>query len=164
MKKKLKYILGAVTLGVLIKIFKTRVLLLLNIIGAFLLPIKPLLMMVGLMILIDTVTGILKARKLNEKITSHKLGQVISKMLLYQICVMTLYGLDVFIVGELVATFTSIPLFLTKLAATFFVGIEIVSINENLDEGYGINLFKRFKQMLIRAKNVKEDISGVIEK
>ena len=65
--------------------------------------------------------------------------------------------------GEFVVSFTSIQFFLTKVVAVFFAGIELISINENLTEGFGINLFKQFEQMLLRVKEVKEDIGDVIE-
>lgn len=158
-----KYIAAGLAFGVLVKLFKSRLFELFKIIVAFLTPVVPLLLIVGGMIFIDTVTGLLKARKKKEKITSHKLGRVISKMLLYQLGIITFFLLEKYLLGEFIASFTSITFFLTKIVAVFFAGIELISINENLTEGYGINLFKQFKQMLLRVKEVKEDIGDVVD-
>lgn len=156
-------IAAGLAVGAIIKLFKTRLFELIKIIIVFLTPIVPLLLIVGGMILIDTVTGLLKARKRKEKITSHKLGRVISKMLLYQLGIITFFLLEKYLLGEFIASFTSISFFLTKIVAVFFAGIELISINENLNDGFGINLFKQFKQMLLRVKEVKEDIGGIVE-
>jgi hypothetical protein len=45
---------------------------------AFFLPISGILLMIGVLIAIDTFTGIWKANKLKEKITSRKLSSIIS--------------------------------------------------------------------------------------
>lgn len=138
-------------------LFKSKFFILLQVIGAFLLPIKPLILLVGMMILIDTVSGIWKAKKIGEKITSHKLSRVISKMVLYQVGLITFFILEKYLLGEFVQSFTSIQFFLTKIVAIFFCGIEMTSINENIKRVKGINLFQMFKSMLTRVKEVKDE-------
>lgn len=145
------------------EIFKSKISVMINIILAFLLPIKMLIVLVGLMIVLDTITGLWKAKKTKEKITSKKLSRVISKMVLYQVALITFFILDKFIFGELVGAFTSIPHLLTKVVAVFFVGVELISINENVNGIYGFNLFKMFRNMLSRAKEVRKDIDDVVE-
>ena len=65
---------------------------------------------------------------------------------------------------EYVNGFTNIKLFLTKVTAIFFVGIELFSINENISAAFKINLFDTFKKMVFRIKEVKEDLTGVSKK
>jgi len=56
---------------------------------AFFLPISGILIMIGILIAIDTFTGIWKANKLEEKITSRKLSSIISKLALYEVTVIS---------------------------------------------------------------------------
>ena len=143
-------------------LFKTKLFLLLQIIAAFLMPIKALMVMVGLMILLDTITGIWKAKKLHEIITSRKLSKVVSKMVLYQIGIITFFCLDRYILGEMIGAFTSIPFFLTKIVAVFFCGIELLSINENVYAVTDMNFYRMFRKMLTRTKEVKQDIDDIV--
>jgi hypothetical protein len=145
-------------------IFKSKGLLLFQIVAAFILPIQPLLLLVGGAILFDTTTGLIKAYKTKEKISSYKLSRVISKMLLYQLTLISVYSLDVFLVGEFVKSFISIGFFITKITAMFLVSIEVMSINENIKVIYGLNFFQLFKQMLGRVKEVKESIEDISKK
>jgi hypothetical protein len=92
----------------LFELFKSKFILLAQIICAFLMPIKPLFLLVGLMIILDTVSGIFKAKKIHEKITSKKLSRVISKMLLYQCGLVTFFILEKFLLGEFIVAFSSI--------------------------------------------------------
>jgi hypothetical protein len=131
------------------------------VIGAFLMPIEPLLVLIGAMILVDTITGVYKARKKKEKVTSRKLSQVISKMFLYQLTVITFFLLDSYLLGEFVSIFTSIPLFLTKVSAILLASIEVVSINENFTAITGKSLWKQIKLILWRAKELNDDYKAV---
>lgn len=135
----------------------------LQVFAAFLLPIKPLALLVVFAILVDTITGIGKAKKLKEKITSRKLSKFISKILLYLACLFSFYALDVFLIGELIGTFTSIPLLATKLVAVSLIFVELLSIDENFKAGWKFSMFGALKKMLIRAKEIKGDIDDVTE-
>lgn len=132
-------------------------------IGAFLLPIRPLLLLVGVMILVDTITGIWKAKKRKEEVTSRKLSKVISKMLLYQLCIITFFLLDKYLLGEFIGLFTSIDLFLTKVSAIILASIELVSINENFTSITGTSLWKQAKLLLARAKELNEDYKAATD-
>ena len=143
----------------LLELFKSKILLLAQIICAFLLPIKPLICLVGLMIILDTISGIFKAKKIHEKITSKKLSRVISKMLLYQCGLVTFFILEKFLLGEFIVAFSSIQFLLTKIVAVFFCGVEMMSLNENIKVVYGQNFFQLFKAMLLRVKETKDQIS-----
>jgi hypothetical protein len=127
-------------------------------IGAFLLPIQPLLILVGLMIILDTITGLWKAFKLKQKITSKKLSNIVSKMILYQGVVITLYILERYLLGEFIGLFVQIPFFLTKMISVVLVGIEAMSMHENFEAITNINIWKSFKTMVKRGTEVKNDL------
>ena len=57
---------------------------LMAIIFSFFLPIVPILILIAFAILLDTITGIYKSRKLKQPITSRKLSAIMSKILLYE--------------------------------------------------------------------------------
>jgi len=124
----------------------------------FLTPIIPLIILVGVAIAADTIFGIIKAMKLKQKITSRKMSQIVSKMVLYQGAVVLFYCIEHFILSDIIGLFTSIPLILTKLVTATLLFIELTSVSENIESAYGINLWKKFKRMLTRAKQVKEEL------
>lgn len=131
--------------------------------SAFLMPIKPLLILVGLMIFLDTIFGVWKCKKNGTQITSKGLSSIVSKMVLYQASVILFFALEKFIFGDFVLLFTSIPLFLTKIVATLLVGIEITSISENVEEATGVSIWQRIKSMLGRVKEIKNDVNDIIK-
>ena len=66
-------------LSLLILSIQSKILTLISICLAFFLPISGILLMIGVLIVIDTVAGIWKAKKIGEKITSRRLSAIISK-------------------------------------------------------------------------------------
>ena len=133
------------------------------ILSAFLMPIKPLMILVGLMILLDTIFGVWKCKKQGTKVTSKGLSAIVSKMVLYQFSVILIYALEKFMFGDFVQIFTAIPLFLTKVVATLLVGIEITSISENVEEATGVSIWHKVKVMLGRVKDIKDDVNDVLK-
>ena len=131
------------------------------ILAAFLAPIKALMIIVGVCILSDTFTGIWKAKKKGDKITSRKLSAVISKMVLYQGAIVLIYCIEKFIIADFIGYFVDIPLFLTKLVAAILCFIELMSINENYTAISGVSIWSKFKEMIKRAKEVKEEVESL---
>jgi phage-related holin len=81
-------------LSLLLISIQKEILTLTSIIFAFFLPISGILIMIGVLIAIDTFTGIWKANKLKEKISSRKLSGIISKLALYEITVIMFFLID----------------------------------------------------------------------
>lgn len=133
------------------------------VIAAFLFPIQGLIGVVILFILLDTLTGIIRVIKNKEGFTSRKLGALISKLLLYNTALISVFILDKYLLGEFVIVFSSIPLLLTKIIAAFFCLVEIISINENIERAFGINLFLKFKSIFYRVKNVKRELKDLVD-
>ena len=148
-------------LSLLILSIKSKLLTLISICFAFFLPISGILIMIGVLIAIDTFTGIWKANKLNEKITSRKLSSIISKLALYEITVIMFFLIDAFILNDIILTFFSVPFMLTKVTALVLASIEVMSINENYKVVKGIDLWQSMKLLFARAKDIKDDINKI---
>ena len=138
---------------------KQELLTLLTIICSFFLPISGILGLLFALILTDTATGIWKAKHLKEKITSRKLSTVISKLVLYELAVVLFYLIDYYILNDIILTFFSVPLMLTKILALVLASIEIMSISENWRIVKGVNLWQSAKLLFARAKEVKDDLN-----
>ena len=134
---------------------------LLAMLWTFFLPVSGLFMLVGFCIGLDTITGIWKARKLKEKISSRKLSGIISKMMLYEVTVILFFLIDNFILNQIMLKFFSVPLMLTKIVALILISIELMSINENVIAVKGLNLWEAMRALFARAKIIKTDIDGL---
>jgi len=133
----------------------------LAVLWTFFLPVSGLFMLVGFCIGLDTITGLWKAKKLKEKISSRKLSGVVSKMMLYQITVILFFLIDKFILNAIILKFFSVPLMLTKIVALILISIELMSINENVIAVKGLNLWEAMRALFARAKIIKTDIDGL---
>ena len=148
-------------LYLLLYTIKNSALKLITIIFSFFLPIAGILGLLFALILADTATGIWKAKHLKEKITSRKLSTIISKVLLYELCVILFYLIDYFILNDIILTFFSVPLMLTKVLALVLASIEIMSISENWRVVKGVNLYQSAKLLFSRAKEVKDELNKI---
>lgn len=125
---------------------------------AFFTPVVPLLVAVGTAICLDTVTGVIKAYKRKEKITSRKFSQIAIKMLIYQLCVLTMFILDSMILGGLIESFTEVELLITKVVSVVLILIELKSINENIAVITKVNILQFFRDLL---KNSRDEINSI---
>ena len=148
-------------LSLLILTIQSELLTLISICFAFFIPISGILLMIGVLICIDTLTGIWKAKKLKEKITSRKLSSIISKLALYEITVIMFFLIDAFILNDIILTFFSVPFMLTKVVALVLASIEVMSINENYKVVKGIDLWQSMKLLFARAKDINDDIKKI---
>jgi hypothetical protein len=115
---------------------------------AFVAPIKALLILCGVVIFVDLFLGIKKSIKQGKKITSKGLYETVRKMFIYQITIISFYFIDVNLLGEFIAIFTEIPLFLTKLTTIALVSVEIFSIHENIKILWNLDIPERVIQVL----------------
>ena len=100
-------------LAILLTTIKQSFTQLLAVIGAFFLPISGILFLIGFAIILDTLTGLWKAKKLKIKITSRKLSAIVSKLFLYEVAVIGFYLIDYWILNDIIMKFFSVPLMLT---------------------------------------------------
>ena len=148
-------------LSLLLISIQSKLLTLISICLAFFLPISGILLMIGVLIVIDTVTGIKKANKLKEKITSRKLSAIISKLALYEMTVIMFFLIDRFILNDIVLTFFSVAFMLTKIVSLVLASVEVISINENIKviSTKNLDLWQCAKALFARAKEVKDDLN-----
>lgn len=148
-------------LSILLSSIQKSSLQLLAVVSTFFLPISGILFLIGFAIVIDTITGIWKSKKLKIPITSRKLSAIISKLMLYEVAVILFYLIDRFILNDIILTFFSVPLMLTKILALVLVTIETLSISENIKAVKGIDLWQAMKLLFARARDIKQDIDTI---
>lgn len=114
---------------------------------AALAPIHAIMISVSVLIGLDTSLGILAARKRKEPITSAELRRTISKLVIYQIAIISAFLVQHFLLSDLLP--------IVKLAAGAIGLVEIKSILENADEINGSPLFAALVKYL-GSQNVSQ--------
>lgn len=100
---------------------------------AITLPIHNILIAVICLIFVDLVTGIWKAVKLKEKISSAAMRRTVTKILVYNLAILSGFTVEAFLIPDL-------PLI--KLVSAVIGLVEIKSILENLNTISGQDIFK----------------------
>jgi hypothetical protein len=118
---------------------------------AVFLPIKELMLTIGFLVAADMVVGIWKALKLKQRIRSRRMSDTITKLLLYQIAIMSGFLIETFIISELIP--------ITKLVATVVAVIEFKSIIESIESVTGKDLWSKLKAIIGRKS---EDITDAM--
>lgn len=129
---------------------------------AAIIPIKPLVLLVGVCISLDTFFGIFRAYKQGKKITSRELSSVISKMALYEFALILFFFIDSLILNDIAKTFTPVDLFMTKVVAAVLISVECISILENIKLSTGYDFIGMAKKTLKRSKSVKDEVQDII--
>lgn len=126
-------------------------------------PIYGLLIAVAAAIILDTITGIFKSIKVNgwSSIRSRKLSNIVSKMLLYEVCILFLFLMDKYLLNEFVKSAFGFEYMFTKICAILLIFIELVSIKENIEDAFKIEIWPMIKKLLSRAKEIKSDIDEI---
>ncbi len=130
---------------------------------AAIIPIKPLILLVGVCISLDTFFGIYRAIKQRKKITSRGLSAVISKMALYEFALILFYFIDSIILNDIAKSFTPVDLFVTKMVAAVLVNVEVLSILENIKLATGYDFIGMVKKTLRRDKSFKNEVEDIID-
>jgi len=130
---------------------------------AAIIPIKPLILLVGVCISLDTFFGIYRAIKQRKKITSRGLSAVISKMALYEFALILFYFIDSIILNDIAKSFTPVDLFVTKMVAAVLVNVEVLSILENIKLATGYDFIGMAKKTLRRDKSFKNEVEDIID-
>ena len=118
---------------------------------AVFLPIKELMLTIGFLVGADMVVGIWKALKLKQRIRSRRMSDTVTKLLLYQIAIMSGFLIETFIISELIP--------ITKLVATVIAVIEFKSIIESIESVTGKDLWSKIKTIIGRKS---EDITDAM--
>jgi hypothetical protein len=118
---------------------------------AVFLPIKELMLTIGFLVASDMLVGIWKALKLKQRIRSRRMSDTVTKLLLYQIAIMSGFLIETFIISELIP--------ITKLVATVIAVIEFKSIVESIESVTGKDLWSKLKAIIGRKS---EDITDAM--
>jgi len=126
-------------------------------------PIYGLLIAVGTAIALDTFTGIFKSIKLTGwcSIRSRILSNIISRMALYEICILLLFVIDKFVLNEFISKWFGFQYMFTKICAILLIFIELVSIKENIEATFKIDIWKLLKKAFLRAKEIKSNVTDL---
>lgn len=106
---------------------------------AVLLPIKLTLMAVGVLIFIDLLTGLLKAKRRQQPITSKALSSTVYKMAGYQCAVIGAFIFETYLGQD------AVPI--TKLVAGAIGTVELLSIAENVKAATGVDVLNIVKRL-----------------
>jgi len=128
----------------------------------FLIPIQPLMFLIGASIVLDTLSGIYRAYHQKIKISSRALSEIVKKMIIYQLAIMLLFAVDHFILNDFMKIFVSLDYSATKFGAFILIGIEILSILENLKLS-GIDIIEKGKNFLNRANELKGEVVELLD-
>lgn len=113
-------------------------------------PLIPLTLSVGFLIMVDFCVGIYRAKKKGEMITSRKMSNTLSKMVLYQLMIISLFVLETFLLDNILP--------ITKMGAAFIALIEIKSISESIEMITGLNIWTKLVEALRRGTNNTKDL------
>ena len=127
----------------------------------FFAPIQSILLMMILLVLADTVSGIWKCKKLKIKITSFGLSALVSKLFVYCGAILLVYSVDQILIDDLLKTVFSVDHTVTKLVALVFSFIELKSIDENYVAVKGYGFWEKTKQLIKGLKVVKSEYDGI---
>lgn len=115
---------------------------------AALAPIHAVMISVGFLILADLVTGIFAANKRGEQITSAAMRRTVSKMLIYQLAVISGFLLEHYLLSDMMPV--------AKLVGGVIGMVEFKSILENSNTIVGTDIFKSILQKLGSDNDKKE--------
>ena len=118
---------------------------------AVFLPIKELMLTIGFLVSADLVVGIWKAIKTKQRIRSRRMSDTVTKLLLYQLAIMSGFLIETFIINELIP--------ITKLIATVIAIIEFKSIVESIEAVTGKDLWSKIKTIIGRKS---EDLTDAM--
>ena len=79
-------------------------------------------------------------------------------MALYEVCILFLFLIDKYLLNEFIIRSFGITFMFTKICAILLIFVELVSIKENIEETFGIDLWKMLKKTFLRAREVKNNI------
>lgn len=128
----------------------------------FLIPIKPLIFLIGSAIVIDTLSGIYRAYHQKIRINSRALSEIVTKMIIYQTAIILLFCVDVFIMNDFLKLFITLDYSATKFGAFILIGIEVLSILENLKLS-GFDIVKKAKTVIKRTNQVKSEVVDIFD-
>jgi phage-related holin len=107
--------------------------------------LKPLIICLSFLLLVDFMTGVRKARALKEKIQSRGFRRTISKMNDYCLAIIS---------SQVFTWMLDLEFTLSYYVAMFVCGIELKSIFENVSQTTGVDIIGYFKGFIPNPKDI----------
>jgi phage-related holin len=107
--------------------------------------LKPLIICLSFLLLVDFMTGVRKAKSLNEKIQSKGFRRTINKMNDYCLAIIS---------SQVFTWMLSLEFTLSYYVALFVCGIELKSIFENVSQTTGVDIIGYFKGFIPNPKDM----------
>jgi hypothetical protein len=125
---------------------------------SLLLPIKPLVLIVVSMVMLDTIFGVWACLKMEgrEEFRSGKLWNMVPKVFLYSVTILLSFLMDKYILG---GELFSIPFLLSKAISILWIYIEGKSIDENSQKMGNRPIVTIMKELVTGIKDFKKDIN-----
>lgn len=101
---------------------------------ALIAPIQATMLTVGFLIVADLITGIWASHKRGEKFSSAEMRRTVSKMLIYQLCVISAYFIEAHILQQVLP--------IAKIVSGVIALVELKSLLENSNTILGVDIFK----------------------
>lgn len=112
-------------------------------------PVIPMVASVVLFIILDTVTGLVKAKYVKEVRNSNSMKRgLLPKLIIYTACILVVYVGDRYITNQFVKHYFLFDYLLTRVVALILIFIEIWSIDENFKAIFGKSLIDYFKKFI----------------
>lgn len=116
------------------------------------LPIRELMLTIGFLVGADMVVGIWKALKTGQQIRSRRMSDTITKMLLYQLAIVSGFLIEKYIITDMLP--------IAKLIGSVIAIIEFKSIVESIESVTGQNLWTKIKEVIGRKS---DDIDNLMK-
>ncbi len=107
--------------------------------------LKPLIICLSFLLIVDFMTGVRKAKSLNEKIQSKGFRRTINKMNDYCLAIIS---------SQVFTWMLSLEFTLSYYVALFVCGIELKSIFENVSQTTGVDIIGYFKGFIPNPKDM----------
>jgi hypothetical protein len=118
-------------------------------------PVKALIIVAGVLIFADLITGILAARKKGQEIKSAGLRRTVTKVFVYEAAIMLGFLVEHYMIADFFPV--------SKIAAGLISVVEFKSILENLDVINGNPVFRSLIEKLGSVNDAKKVIEQKIE-
>lgn len=82
-------------------------------------------------------------------------------MALYEICIVFLYLIDNFVLNEFIKSAFGFDFMFTKICAILLIFVELVSIKENIEVSFDVDIWQLLKKSFNRAKEIKTDLDEI---
>ena len=133
----------------------------LGVLAVFLAPIQGFMFCLFFLIMLDTMTGVIRVIRLREGFKSGKFWAFVPKLLIYFLAAIVFYVIDLHVINSITMKFIEIEFLMSKIFVLFMTAVELTSIKENTEAIFNIKfgaIIKKAWLALIQVKDFYKDI------